>query len=91
MLQASLKKRGAKTALPWGGAGRGKDCAPLGRGWQGQRLRSLGEGLAGAKTALPWGGAGRGKDCAPLGGAGRGKDCAPLGVVLLSHSHYLII
>ena len=41
-----------------GGAGRGKGCAPLGRGWQGQRLRSLGEGLAGAKAALPWGGDG---------------------------------
>ena len=50
-----------------GGAGRGKGCAPLGRGWQGQRLRSLGEGLAGAKAALPWRGAGRGKGCPPLG------------------------
>ena len=33
------------------GAGRGKDCAPSGRGWH-----------AGAKTALPRAGAGRGKD-----------------------------
>ena len=40
----------AKTGLPRGGAGRGKDGAPSGRGWQGQRRGSLGEGLAGAKT-----------------------------------------
>ena len=30
---------GAKTALPRGRGGRGKDCTPSGRGWQGQRLR----------------------------------------------------
>ena len=45
----------------------------LGRGWQRQRLRSLGEKLAGAKTALPRGEAGRGKDCAPSGRGWQGQ------------------
>ena len=65
----------AKTALPWGRGGRGKgralpgrggrgkECAPSVRGWQEQRLHSLGEGVAGAKTALTRLVGVRGKDC----------------------------
>ena len=57
---------GAKAALPRGRArsgraSKGKDCAPSGRGWWGQRLRSLGEGPVGAKAALPQEGACEGK------------------------------
>ena len=42
----------AKTALPRGGDGRGQRLCSLimGRGWQDQRLRSLGEVVAEAKT-----------------------------------------
>ena len=55
---------------------KGKDCAPLGRGWQGQRLRALGEGVAGAKIARSRGVGVAGAETAlPRGGGDMCKDC----------------
>lgn len=68
---------GARTVIPRGRGGRGKDSAPSGKGWQRQRQHFLGDGMAGAKTALPRGGGGKSKDGVTLGRGGRGKDSAP--------------
>ena len=81
---------GEETALHRGGGGRDRDCALFARGWQGQRLRSLGEGVAGAETnpsgrgwqgqrlrSLGEGVAGAGTTL-PWGESGGGRDCAPL-------------
>ena len=90
----SLKEgvAGAKTVLPQGGAGRGKDCAPSGKKWQGQRLCSLRKGVTAAKTMIPRGrewqgqrlhslreGIAGARTVLPQGRGNRGKDCTPSG------------